>query len=424
MFGTRLAQLASTVAVSFLLAKLLGPDGRGVYALVILVPTTLFTVGQLGLPSAMVFFAGRGGRLRDLERLTFSLSLLVSAGLVGLALATLPAFEGDVLRAAPGDLLRIALLALPLRLVATLAGSVLYGRHAFRAYNLILAAQSLLAVALVVLIVGVLAAGVAGGIVAYLAMLAAGTVAVLVLLHRVVRRATDVGSPVSARGLLGYGLRLYPASVGNFFGYRADVFLLGWLVGSASQIGIYSVATSLAELVFNVPDSVSTVLFPRMASSERAEADRLAPAMSRLTIVATVAAAVALAPVAYLAILLLLPPFLDGIPALFILLPGIASLSVAKVLTSYLSGIDVLAPVAVASVVSLGVNVAVNLVTIPTWGITGAAFASLISYSLYAALMVVAASRAAGAPIRSFLIPGRDEVGRLSGAVRRLGGLG
>jgi O-antigen/teichoic acid export membrane protein len=420
VLGTRLVQLGSTIAVSFLLARFLGPDGRGVYAVLILLPTTLFAIGQLGLTSAMVFRAGRGGSLGDLERHTIGLGLGVSAVVIGATLLALPVLEKTVLKVAPDDLLRLALLALPLRLVATLAGSVLYGRQLFRAYNAILAVQSVLGVLLVVALVGVLAAGVPGALAAYLLFLAFGTVIVLAYLDRLRRATVESGDRVSAGALLGYGVRLYPASVGTFFGYRADVFLLGWLLGSPTEIGIYAVAVSLAELVFNVPDAVSTVLFPRIATAERAEADALAPAMARATVLLTALAALALVPAAWLALVLLLPAFIGGMPALLVILPGIVGLSLAKVLTSYLSGIDRLAPVTGAAVVSLVVNLGANLALIPAWGIVGAAAASLVSYTAYAVLMVWFASRASGAAWHAFVVPRAEDVARLGAAAGRL----
>ena len=425
VLGTRIVQLGCTLAVSFLLARLLGPEGRGVYTLLVLVPTTLFALGQLGLTSAMVFHAGRGARLADLERQALVLGIAVSAVAVAAALLILPALEPTALRLAPPDLLRIALLAVPLRLVATLAGSVLYGRHMFRGYNVILAVQSLLSVLLVLLLVGLLGGGVDGALAAYLLFLAFGTVAVVLYLDRVRRaeaRSTPPGTEarVSSREISSYGLRLYPATVGTFFGYRADVFLLGWLAASASDIGVYAVAVSLAELVFNVPDAVSTVLFPRMATATRTEADQLAPAMTRMTILVTAIAALAVIPVAWISLSALLPAFLGGMPALIVILPGIVGLSVAKVLTSYLSGIERLAPVTTSALASLVVNIVANLLLIPAFGIVGAAASSLISYTAYAALMVGFASRESGAPWWLFVIPRSDDFRRLASAVRRL----
>ena len=436
VLGTRLAQLLSTLVVSFLLARILGPDGRGVYAVVVLVPTTLFAFSQLGLGSALTFHAGRDGSVRDLERHGVILGGVISCLFVGATLVALPVLEQNVLRTAPDDLLRIALAALPLRVVATFAGNILYGRHRFRAYNLILAIQSVLGVVLVILLVGLLGLGVPGAVAAYLLFVAFGTVAVLVELDRH-RRSSERDMAASASGVAGtvapgrvsvrdlaaFGLRLYPSTVATFLGYRADVFLLGWLLGSASEIGIYAVAVSLAELVFNVPDSVGTVLFPRIASVTRDEADRLAPVVSRMTTLVTAGAGLALVPVAWIALTILLPAFVPGMVPLVLILPGIVSLSIAKVLTSYLAGIEQLGAVTWAAVAALVANVVANLVLIPRWGIDGAAAASLFSYTLYACLMVVAASRASRVPALAFVLPHREDATRLLAAASRLGSL-
>lgn len=68
VFATRVARFGIGFATSFLLAGMLLPEGRGQYALLVLVPGMLNALGQLGLPSAMSFFAGRGMRLDHLQR--------------------------------------------------------------------------------------------------------------------------------------------------------------------------------------------------------------------------------------------------------------------------------------------------------------------------------------------------------------------
>jgi O-antigen/teichoic acid export membrane protein len=107
-------------------------------------------------------------------------------------------------------------------------------------------------------------------------------------------------------------------------------------------------------------------------------------------------------------------------PALVILLPGIVSLSLAKVLTSYLSGIERLGPVTTAAVASLVINLGAIVVLIPAWGIVGAAAASLVSYTVYAVLMVRSASRASGARWHAFVVPRPEDVASLGAGLRQL----
>ncbi len=107
-FATRVARFGLGFATSFLLAGILLPDGRGQYALLVLVPGMLNALGQLGLPAALSFFAGRGRSLRQLQRLSLILTIGLSAILVGAALAALPWLSSTLLKPVPADLLLIS----------------------------------------------------------------------------------------------------------------------------------------------------------------------------------------------------------------------------------------------------------------------------------------------------------------------------
>lgn len=428
VFATRVIQFGLTLLTTFLVARLLGPDGKGVYSLVLLMLTTLFALGQFGLPSATVFFSGRGRSMASLQRLALTLTVAASAVLVVIALLLLPSLEQNLLRAAPDDLLRLVLLGVPLQFASALAGSILYGRQRIRTYNLILIGQTAALLVLSVVLVGVLRLGPRGAVVAYLVTNLASTTAVIWEVRRAAadERASDAGrAPVGAAEFLRYGAQLYPANVTSFFNYRADVFLLSWLlVAPPGQpdavrvaIGLYSLAVNFAEVTFYVPDSVSTIFYPRVAASDRAEADRSVAGVTRAAMLATLAAAAAIVPAAFVMVELFLRAYRDSLPAMLILMPAILGLSLSKVLASYVSGLGSPLPVAAAASTAMVVNIGANLLLIPVWGIYGAATASLISYSIHAAIMVTIARHYSRLPLRAFLLPTTDDARRLSGAV-------
>lgn len=416
VFATRITQFVIGFATSFLMARLLGPEGRGAYYLVVLTPAMLFALGQFGLPSAVNFFAGRGRSGRDLQRMSLVLAGILAAALLAITLPALPLLTDSILRAAPADLLPVALISLPLQYVAAFGGALLIGRQTMARYNLILVGQSIGTLVSVVIFVGVMRMGVAGAVIGNLVVAGAGALAITLEARRVTAHDTEA-RPVRLGELAGYGLRLYPASLSSFFGYRADIFLLGALLGDAGAIGLYSIAVSLAELTFFVPDSVSTVFFPRVAAAARASADEMTPIVSRFTVMITAISVIALVPAAFVLVLVVLPAFADSLPAFLVILPGILVLSVAKVLSSYITGLGLPLPVATASVISLVVNVAANLLLIPAWGIVGASAASMISYTVQAAILLGMATRLTHRGPAAFLLPGREEVQRLRDGV-------
>src|SRR6266700_1983823 len=93
VFATKVFIFALSLVTTFLLARLLGPSGRGAYTLLLLIPTTLLTFGQLGIPSALVYFSGRG---RDANELRSAAAVLVPILSIATIVPTL--FFADELR--------------------------------------------------------------------------------------------------------------------------------------------------------------------------------------------------------------------------------------------------------------------------------------------------------------------------------------
>jgi O-antigen/teichoic acid export membrane protein len=188
------------------------------------------------------------------------------------------------------------------------------------------------------------------------------------------------------------------------------------MLGPQAALGLYSMAVTMAELVFYVPDSITTIFLPRVAGSTPEESNRLVGRVGRLTTLLTIAVALALIPAAFVGIHVVLPKFVDCLPA------GVISLSVAKVMTSYVNGRGHPGLVAIGTVASLVLNVALNLVFIPRFGIVGASLSSLISYTFQAGMAVTFASRLSGQSALSLFVPGTGEIRLLVETGRRLTG--
>ena len=162
--------------------------------------------------------------------------------------------------------------------------------------------------------------------------------------------------------------------------------------------------------MFFLPDSVVLVFFPHVAGGSREEANAAVPMVSRVTVAMTGLAALALVPAALLAVYIILPAFVDSLPALFVLLPGVVALSISKILSAYLNGLAHTSFVSFMATSALILNVVMNFILIPVWGIVGAAAASLISYTFGAVLAITFSSRLSGAKPLSFVIPTRQDV--------------
>lgn len=412
VFATKVGTFALSLMATFLLARFLGPSGRGAYTLILLIPTTLLTIGQLGIPSALVYFTGRGRDLNELRSAAAMLLPILAVATIVPTLLLADVLRRSILLGVPAGGLELVLVAVPFLFLTALGGTILLGRQAIRTVNLISVGQTAASLVLLLVLVGALSLGVLGAITTYVVIVIGSAVATLVAVLRLAP-ARFVLSRRTISDLLHYGVRIYPGSLATFFSYRIDVFLISLLLASPASVGLYGLAVSLAELVFYVPDSIATAFFPRIANAEREEADLLAPQVTRVATLATALAAAALIPVAVIGIHLLLPAFVDSLPALIVIVPGIIALSISKVLSGYVSGLGRALPVGTIAVTTLVVNVIANLIFIPMWGIVGAAAASLTSYTANAILMVIISARLARVSPRQLILPRLEDLWRL-----------
>ncbi|MBI4570694.1 MAG: oligosaccharide flippase family protein [Chloroflexi bacterium] len=195
--------------------------------------------------------------------------------------------------------------------------------------------------------------------------------------------------PELVRDLFGYGVQLYVPAVVQYLHYRLDVLLVAGFL-SPREVGLYSLAVTLAELLRRVPGAVSPLLFPRVARLPDRQGMALTLSSCRH--------------VSFLLILLALPfalgvgfvvtPLLgaryEGLraPALA-LLPGIVAVGIVQLLILHFFARGRPGLVLGSVSVGLAANLALNLLWIPRWGILGAALASTASYGLCAALLVM-----------------------------------
>ncbi len=147
------------------------------------------------------------------------------------------------------------------------------------------------------------------------------------------------------------------------------------------SVGFYSIAVSLAETLWMIPGSIATVLFPRVSSIQAEGANYLTPRIVRHTFLVIFVFSISLAIIAKPLIRIFLGAvFLPSVLPFLILLPGIISLGGSKPIATDLAGRGKPQISMYSAIFSLIINVPLNILLIPKWGMSGAAFASSVAY--------------------------------------------
>lgn len=418
VFSTNVVIFALALVTTVVVSQILGPKGKGAYVAVVSLPGMLGAIGVFGLPGAINYFSARGASVNGLLRASMLLTAVISVFTMVIVWALLPVLERSLLRDAPDDLLRVIVFTVPANILSTFGAAILYGRQRVKTYTSILVAQAVATTVLSIALVGPLHYGVPGAVAASLVTIYLLAIAVVVAVWRLTR-SSPAGDPVKYKALTAYGLQFIPASITGYFNYRIDTFLIQALILGPAALGQYSIAVTMAELIFYIPDSVTIIFLPRVAGASKEDADAMLPRVARLTVLLSACSALALVPVAWIGIHLVLPQYTASLPPFFVLLPAVVSLSLAKVMTSFISGRGRPGAVSLGATAALVINVAANFVLIPIYGIVGAALASLLSYSATAAMMVVVACRLSHNSPLAVIVPGRAELKLLVDTARR-----
>jgi len=418
-FSAKIVSLALAISISVVVARALGPAGKGEFALAVLVPGLLVIAGQFGLGSAGVYYIGK--RRFTLAGLFYNLNycaLLLGSALIVIyhLLARYADVDSRLLSAARPSLIAITTLAIPFILIVRYNVNLFLAEKRVVLFN----SMNLVQQAFFLILVLIFLLGLKRGVVALAISWLASEVAAATISFLILRRHAGSGLEKPDLGLLksafSFGIKSHLLIVCLFLIYRIDQFVLSKFKG-ASELGIYSVAVSLGELIWYVPRSLGSILFMRTAHDTDAAANAFTPVVCRHNLFVMVLLAAAAAVIGPVFI-----PFFYGdafkgsVMPFLILLPGIVAFGLFHSISSDLTGRGKPHWVAGVALGVLALNVALNLTLTPIWGAVGAAGASTVSYCLGGLLVMALFIRISGTSFAENMILTKED---LAGIVER-----
>lgn len=388
----RVVRMAVGFFVTVWLARHLGPNGFGILSYALAVTALAAPLAGLGLVAVAV---------RDIVReppeapriLGTALTLQAVAGVCAFALcaAVFGLLESSPAAATVGLVLAATLLVKAADAVKYWFEAQVQSRYTLWVENAVFLLLSAVKVLLI--------AGNAPVVAFAWAILAEAVLVAAGLLFVYVRRAGRLAGwrfdRRRASAMLAGGLPLMLSGLVMMVYLRVDQLMIARMLGPEA-VGIYSAAMRVAEAFLFLPTVVMATLFPFITRA-RTEAPAVYRARLQAAFDGLVAVMVAIAVVLTLVAkpltgLLFGPAFDAAAPALALLAwCGVfASLSVVSGAWYVLEGLQALA--LARNVVGMLVNVLLNLVLIPRYGIAGAAAATLVA-QVCAAVLFDASSR-------------------------------
>lgn len=377
-----------------LLARSLGPSGRGELAAILLWPGLFVILGSLGVDDAIAYHtARRTAPIRAIVGTAAALWIVQSVVIVAIGATLVPLFLGHYGHPATSfGLLYLAYT--PFFLATVYVMSLLQGLRQFVAFQALRLGQIILNVVGLVMITTLGRLSVGAAVYVYLGTyVIVGIAAMIVLKHTCTQRPIfDRGL---ARGLFGFAVRSHTSNVSSLFNVRLDQLLISAFLAPV-QLGLYVVAATLTSLTSLVGQSVSLIALPVVAG-EQSGLVRVAVVRRyiRLTIIgATVLTVPLIVLTPTLISVFFGNDFASAATVTRVLLVAAVVLTTTRLVQSMLKAAGRPLDAGISEFVALGATVAALAVLLPWFGILGAGIASLVAYSVSA---VWTANRAAAA---------------------------
>jgi O-antigen/teichoic acid export membrane protein len=377
--ATGVASQGALVVSGVVAARLLGPQDRGHFALLTLLPVVIAIVATAGVPLAVTLQVARDPQVtRPLMRSIRGLAGLQMAALLTLhAVAVLALFGGEGRLLVAGAL---TLAAGPAVVVQSYSLALLQGLQAFRPFNFWRVASPFCYAA------GAVVVAVAGGnltllVVAWLVAAWApttGTVRAALRATRALGREHD--QVPSRRTLLGFGARGLLGSQSPLETFRPDQLVVG-LALPAVDLGFYVAALAFTSLPRLVAQSVGMVVYPRVAARRSAPEQWRAVATASIRTAALVTL-IALPLIVFMRPLVLLffgDDFGAAVPLARVLLLASVAQGARRILSEGARGAGAPGAGSVAELISLAVYVPAAAALVALDGVQGATWAYVVA---------------------------------------------
>lgn len=387
VLGSNVSAVLIGFLIDVVISRQLGPEGRGLYTSLLVVPLLVVSFMMMGVRRSAIFHIGK--QIYDDNR---TVSAVIHLLMVTSVFAMLVSGFSFLYFKPKGLTLNLVLLAtssIPVRLVLSYASGIYLGKEQFKRSNLINWLPLLLNLGGVIVFVVFLHWSVEG---ALLALFVSNLMVALLSLKHIfsefkISFKFDKEIILSLVKLgLGYAIALLIMQLN----YRVDILLLQKL-STLDQVGFYSVGVAISDKLWQLPTAMGVVVLSRTANMLDEKA--LNQSVSRLLrisfVLVLIAAVVLWFVIPYLLPLLFGGKFTPSVAVVRAMLPGILVFVIPRILNSRFAGIGQPKVLIAIFAPALVLNIFLNFLWIPHYGGIGAAWASNVSYAFGAIVLLI-----------------------------------
>lgn len=381
----QLVGIALGMISAMIIARTLGVEGQGKYALVVLLPNVLYTIFNMGIAPATVYYIGKKKfALENVFKMNLLLALVLSLATIIVGILFIVLFHQQFYESVPLQAMYMILCVLPFLFLNKNLQVIFQGREQFEKFNIVVILNQVGLLLFSTLFLLILDFELFGALLAFILTQILMLLGVFYFLNTEFQLRLSSGS-ISIdylKASIVYGMKGHLSNILAFINYRIDLFIIAYFLNDAA-VGLYSIAVSIVERIWIVSQSVSAVLFARVSNlnTDQERANFTAIVSRNVMFISLLAGSSLFFLGGWIITTLFGEAYTDSITPFLYLIPGVVLLSYARILSHFFAGIG--RPeinTYVASFTTL-LNISLNIYLVPKFGVKGAAIATSITYA-------------------------------------------
>ena len=390
-----------------ILSRVLGPELKGVYSTLIVIPGIISSVIMLGSRPSVIYHTGKK-LMTNQQIVSATFFLWMTSSIIGI-IVFIGAYWLLLDKVYTTLMILLVILYIPAKLVITHSGSIFLANLKFKKANMMKWLTALLTLITIFIFVFVLRLSVTGALLAlYSATFTVMAIAIVTIAKDYgikIRFDSHVIKQIYKMGLI-YALALFIIQLN----YRIDILILN-LLSSKEEIGIYTVGVSVAEKLLQLPVAIGIVLISRSAATINLPA--MVKDTSRLLrlsfLIILIASVILFLIVPWIVPLIYGSAFARSAQVIQNILPGICFFVIVRILSSSIAGFGKPWVMLAIFIPTLILNIILNFLWIPDYGCIGSAWATNVSYISGSIAVLFVFSYITKTPVRAIIAYQRED---------------
>ncbi|MBI3378777.1 MAG: oligosaccharide flippase family protein [Nitrospirae bacterium] len=399
--------ICATVA-GIIIARALGPSNKGIVAIALLYPSFFFTIFNLTFGLSIMHHMGK----MEYGVKTFSgsaLIILIAMSVLSMSVffVTVGLFRETLYKGIEIKYLTITGISVPFYLMLYYFSSILQGSMDIKGYNISNQLSSFSNLFFILIFIFLWRFTALEAVIAGISGIVLGGV---FSLCKAIKRAGGISFNKKLAGvLIKDGAKIHLGAIATFIFNQASFFILNYYA-VPSEVGYYSVAFSLANIIFFFSISLEIGLYPKMAHATMEEAVELIQVATRQILLITALAALIMAAFSkYIVLIYGGEAFLPSVTPLILLLPGVVMFVIPKILSTLWVRKGWFLPLTFIATGMAVLSLILNLLLISGFGAKGAAIATTMTYALSSFIGLLLYWKYISRDISSLFIPKRAD---------------